>query len=94
MTKRPSLADSMRKLEQPAPPPPALVVVDAAEEAKRGYYAATRVGLKKVTTGLDPEEHRQFKMLVAERTSTLEGLLREAISDLFVKYGKPPLAKG
>jgi hypothetical protein len=89
MTKRPSLADSMRKLETPAP-----AALAPAQEiaAPKEYYAATRAGRKKVTAALEPEAHKQLKMLAVDRSQTVEDLLREAISDLFRKYGKPPIA--
>ena len=93
MTKRPSLADSMRKLEPPAPVQAAEQPAPARERAEpKGYYAATRAGRKKVTAALEPEAHKQLKLLAVDRSQTVEDLLREAVSDLFRKYGKPPIA--
>ncbi len=91
MTKRPSLADSMRKLEPPAPAPATTTLPREAAEP-RGYYAATRAGRKKVTAALEPEAHKQLKILATEQGKTVEDLLREGISDLFRKHGKPPIA--
>jgi hypothetical protein len=92
MTKRPSLADSMRKLEPPPAPVSATATPTREAAEPRGYYAATRAGRKKVTAALEPEAHKQLKFLATERGQTVEDLLREAISDLFRKYGKPPIA--
>jgi hypothetical protein len=95
MAKRPSLADSMKKLEIALPPQPAAAALHAVPpEARegRGYYAATRMGRKKVTAALEPEAHMQLKILAAELGKTVEDILREAVSDLFRKYGKPPVA--
>ena len=93
MTKRPSLADSMNKLKPVVLPVPAASPVQPAEPtAPKGYYAATRAGQKKVTAGLEPEAHKQMKLLSIETGKGIEELLREGISDLFRKYGKAPIA--
>jgi hypothetical protein len=65
---------------------------EAANERPQGFYAATRAGKKKVTATLSPEAHRQFKGLAVDQGGKIEGLLTEAINDLFRKYGKPPIA--
>jgi hypothetical protein len=96
MSKRPSLADTMRQaaVVEPSPlpvpeipsrpaPPPEPVARPA------GFYAATRAGKKKVTAALDPVTHKQLKSLAVERDATTEALLIEAIRDLLTKYGKP-----
>lgn len=40
----------------------------------------------------DPEVRRQLKIMMAERDTTLQELLREAINDLFAKHGRPEIA--
>jgi hypothetical protein len=96
--KRPSLAESMRAVAaEPPPPPPSRPTSapsspEAANERHQGFYAATRAGKKKVTATLSPEAHRQFKGLAVDQGGKIEGLLTEAINDLFRKYGKPPIA--
>jgi hypothetical protein len=93
MTKRPSLADSMNKLKPAVPLTVVPAPVQTAEPtAPKGYYAATRAGQKKVTAGLEPEAHKQMKLLSIETGKGIEELLREGISDLFRKYGKAPIA--
>lgn len=95
-SKRPSLAESMRQAVRPEPevaaPTPAAAISPPPLSATRpaaGFYAATRVGKKKVTAAVDPATHKQLKSLAVERDTTTEALLAEAIADLFSKHGKP-----
>jgi len=102
MGKRPSLAETMRQVAtssepQLAKPTPLQVIPDVAstppQEAHpattaRPYFAATRVGKKKVTAALSPAAHKQLKGLAVEHDTKSETLLAEAIRDLFAKYGK------
>jgi hypothetical protein len=57
------------------------------------FYAATRVGKKKVTAALVPTDHKRLRQLGLEVDATTEALLVEAISDLFVKYGKQAIGQ-
>jgi hypothetical protein len=99
MAKRPSLADSLRRVaagERPdilePVPAPAPIPPSSTERTpqRTGYYAATRAGKKKVTAALEPPRHKQLKLLAAEREVTTEALLAEAIDDLFTKYARQP----
>lgn len=105
MAKRPSLAERMREVATPDAPPrdapqaprasqPTPEPPQPRERPARasGFYAATRTGKKKVTAPLDPTAHKQLKQLGLDRDATTEALLVEAINDLFIKYGKPPIA--
>ena len=49
-------------------------------------------GKKKITAAVGPNIHLQFRQLGLEAGKTNETLLIEAINDLFIKYGKPPIA--
>lgn len=105
MGKRPSLAETMRQVAvlpepQPAKPVPLQVVPEVAlpppqetpaVSAPRPYFAATRVGKKKVTAALSPAAHKQLKGLAVELDTKSEALLAEAIRDVFSKYGKPAI---
>jgi hypothetical protein len=102
MNKRPSLAESMRQAvsEPERPPPPTPVVVGPSgprpeirpePERKTRFYAATREGKKKLTVTVSPAEHKRFKYLGLEIDKGGERMLLEALSDYFVKYGKPPI---
>jgi hypothetical protein len=84
---------------QPAKPVPLQVVPEVvpppqetpAVSAPRPYFAATRVGKKKVTAALSPAAHKQLKGLAVELDTKSEALLAEAIRDVFTKYGKPAI---
>jgi hypothetical protein len=48
---------------------------------------------KHLISGLFEEPtYRQFTTLAAELGLQRQGLLREALNDIFVKHGKPPIA--
>ena len=101
MSKRPSLAETMRQAataSEPAPSEPVLAPVSTEELKPAGretrFYAATRVGKKKVTAALVPTDHKRLRQLGLEVDATTEALLVEAISDLFVKYGKQAIGQG
>ncbi len=105
MSKRPSLAESLRSVAiapEPAPAPatpqpaatPPTPAMPRKNDREQGFYAATRVGKKKVTAPLDPPDHKRLRQLALERDATTEVLLTEAISDLFVKYGKAAIGQG
>jgi hypothetical protein len=100
--KRPSLAERMQQAVRPAPssipsapalePTPAPPAANDRADHPRAFYAATRAGKKKVTAAVTPDVHLRFRQLGLEAGKGNETLLIEAISDLFVKYGKPPIA--
>jgi hypothetical protein len=100
--KRPSLAERMQQAARPEPssiplaPAPERTagpsVANDRGDQPRGFYAATRAGKKKITAAVAPDVHLRFRQLGLETGKGNETLLIEAISDLFVKYGRPPIA--
>ncbi len=105
MSRRPSLAETMRQAAAvpepviaPSPPEPVRAPVPAVSPSApargHGFYAATRIGKKKVTATLAPVDHKRLRQLALERDATTEALLNEAISDLFAKYGKDAIGGG
>ncbi len=52
----------------------------------------SRIGKKTVAAHFDPAVSRQLKQLGLDRDTSTQALLREALNDLFTKYGKPPMA--
>jgi hypothetical protein len=96
MSKRPSRAETMQKVARPEVRRLAVAADETAPEAGEGgarrFYAATRAGKKKITAAVGPEVHLKFRQLGLEAGKTNEVLLIEAINDLFIKYGKPPIA--
>lgn len=84
MSKRPSLAESMKAISGQAPH----AVAAAVERPdSKSYYAATRVGMKRLTVVVKPEEHRRVKRLSADTDRSIEDLMREAVADLLNKHG-------
>lgn len=52
----------------------------------------SRGGKKHVGAYFSPETTKQLKKLAADRETTLQELMREAINDLFQKNDLPPIA--
>jgi hypothetical protein len=91
MSKRPSLADTMRLAVQNVPEGlPQQLPRPRAQRNERTtasrFYAATREGKKKVTASILPDIHKSLKTLAVQHETTTEALLTEAISDLLTKY--------
>ena len=93
MTQRRSIAGAIKQAAQ-GPAAPASPDPDQPPQTitPRPFKASTREGKKMIAAPLDPAAHRQLKMLAAELERKAEDLIREAIRDLFVKHGKPPIA--
>jgi hypothetical protein len=90
---RKSIAGAIRQAAQGEPvPAPVLPSEPRATPAARPYRAATREGKKIIAAPVDPAAHRQLKILAAETGEKVEELIREALRDLFIKHGKPPIA--
>jgi hypothetical protein len=89
-SKKPSLSAALheasgRKVVQESEMP-----VPTAPKSKSA--APSRRGLKVISGHFDPAVSRQFRQLALERDDTVQGLLAEAINDLFVKYHRNPIA--
>ena len=97
MAKRPSLAESMKAVQQPAvrtvpvavetSPAPARPIAESGAGDARPYFAATRTGMKRVTAVVSPEDHRKIKRLSADTGLTIEELMRDAINGLLATHG-------
>jgi hypothetical protein len=96
MSRRKSIAGAIKHAAQgiatPPPPPPQQPTEPSQQPAERRFKASTRQGKKMIAAPIDPAAHRQLKMLAAESGQKSEDLIREALRDLFAKYGKPPIA--
>ena len=80
MTKRPSLASSMRALAEDTAPDPVALVAKAREPLTTAKAApATRVGMKRLLTPVTPELHKRLKMLAVSQDTTLEAIARTAL---------------
>jgi hypothetical protein len=66
--------------------------VPAATTMNSGARAPSRVGKKTVAAHFDPAVSKQLKHLGLERDTSTQALMREAINDLFAKFGKSTIA--
>lgn len=57
-----------------------------------GARTPSRIGKKTVAAHFDPAVSKQLKQIGLEADRSTQDLLREAINDLFAKYGKAPIA--
>lgn len=96
-SKRASLSAALQNFSAvPATGNPAPAVQAAAEGAAsagiRWARPASRVGKKTVAGHFDPAVSKQLRQIGIDRDRSAQDLLREALNDLFTKYGKPPIA--
>ena len=87
MAKR-SLQDAFKSKAQPTAPAPAPTPPVPKAQARR---PPSRRGLKALTVWVDPAVHQQVRMMALEQNRSAEDILREAVADLFQKYGRPRL---
>lgn len=83
-----ALAQSGGTLSPPGPE----VKENGSETPAERQQSPSRVGKKPVTVYYDKKAHLQLKFLAVEKETTIQGLHEEALNDLFVKNGKPPIA--
>jgi len=93
MKNRPSVAEAVRrKMEDDIASPAASREDDAAAmPVAASKMARTRIAKKFITFPVSVEAKRQFDMLAVETGTRREELMREALQDLFLKRGKPPI---
>lgn len=92
MAKRQSIAGAIKAAAQGSAPAAEREVPGKTEAAPRSFKARTREGKKMIAAPVDPAARQQLKVLAAELDRKAEDLVREALRDLFTKYGKPPIA--
>ena len=87
-TKNP-LAEAMRELKaDPAPAAHPAVRTTPAGKAKPRRGEGTRI----IAGHFDGAVHQQLRVLAAQERNTVQGLLQEALNDLFQKRNLPPIA--
>ncbi|MDE0445424.1 MAG: hypothetical protein OXH96_02050 [Spirochaetaceae bacterium] len=84
MAKR-SLLDAFTSQAEPTAPAP------APQPEAHAHRPPSRRGLKALTVWVDPAVHQQVRMMALEQNRSAEDMLREAVADLFQKYGRPRL---
>ena len=75
----------------PAPEPPA--PTSGARPSTGASPPPSRAGKASVTAYFAPAVRRQLRRLAADRDTTLQALLGEAVNDLFAKHGLPELVE-
>ena len=83
-----SKADPAAALREP---PAARTQANAPEEGKGPHFRPGRDGKSNVTGYFPVEVKKQLRILAAERSTTIQDLLAEALNDLFAKNGKPEI---
>ena len=96
MAKRPDLRQALKpRTEVPvAAPQPAPQQDNASASApapKSPYFRPSREGKANVTGYFPPAVKKQLRILAADRDTTIQDLLAEALNDLFAKHGKPEI---
>ena len=82
--KRPSLANSMKVLNEDTAPDPVALVTKAREPAAKGKApAATRAGMKRLLTPVEPQLHKRLKFLPRSKTQRLRRLPAPRLNPLF-----------
>ncbi len=94
MTKRPSLADSMKAFAEPpthvAQPLPAPIAVPspAPAPAPTAGRAKSRAGMKLLLTPVEPSIHKRLKLLAVQQDSTMEATVRAALLEYLERNEK------
>jgi hypothetical protein len=63
------------------------------EPPRRAYVAPGRVTKTPLTAFFEKPVKKQLRKIGLEHDKTLQTLLREAVNDLFAKYGQPEIAE-
>jgi len=97
MSKKTSLSAALRGIENPEQEGQKPVTTKArsdktSEQGVQSQAPKSRIGKKIVSGHFDPAVSKQFRTIGLEHDRTGQDLLTEALNDLFVKYGKSPIA--
>ena len=93
MAKRPDLRQALKpRAEVPVPQPVPQQDNASAPAPKSQHFRPSREGKSNVTGYFPPAVKKQLRILAADRDTTIQDLLAEALNDLFAKYGKPEIA--
>ena len=97
MPKRPSINAALNAVSNN---PPSIQPKPGAEEERieeqapvsKPYTAPSRKNLKALTGYFDPAVIKQLKQIALDKDRTVQSMHNEALNDLFIKYGKGPIA--
>jgi hypothetical protein len=70
------------------------ILIDSSQLTERETKGQppSRMGKKIVSGHFEPAVVRQLKQIALDRDTTIQGLLAEALNDLFMKYNQKPIA--
>ena len=88
---RTGLQAALRSSAKGAPPAPEISHAKS-EVAERLAAQPSRVGKVNVTGYFPPEVKASLRLVQAKRGGTIQGILAEALNDLFAKYSVPESA--
>lgn len=95
-----SAFQNLKESEKPVSKPTATTVASpktasvsqARSSTRKSVVAKTRGGKKGITFFIDPEAHRQLKLLSVEQDISIEAMMRDALNDFFQKNKKSRIA--
>ncbi len=90
MKKKASLSQALMEVSGRPAPPAAAAKPEAAAHLEG--TAPSRAGKKAIAGFFDPAVSRQLKEIGLEKDMSVQALLREALNDLFEKYGRSRIA--
>jgi hypothetical protein len=88
MEKKTDLAAAMKALTTKTTPEPE----SHATHAASSLQPPSRQGKKTIAGHFDPAVSKQLREIALAEDSSVQELLREALNDLFIKRGRPPIA--
>lgn len=97
MSKRKAITAALAKSSgsargESSEPPPTDVPNQSEGASPNPHYRPGRARKTNITGYFPPEVKRQLRLLAAERDTTMQDLLAEALNTLFATHGKPEIA--
>ncbi len=98
MPQKPDLRRAMHNVGKTGRAVDALPIVNKADsgtgqqDEKSPHFRPGREGKSNVTGYFPAAVKKQLRLLAAERETTIQDLLGQALNDLFAKHGKPEIA--
>lgn len=89
MSKKPSLSAALHEVSGKKTTPVAPATLESSPPSE---LPPSRKGKKIIAGYFDPAVARQLKQLALDYDTTVQGLLSEALNDLFEKYHNRPIA--
>ncbi|MBR8840464.1 MAG: hypothetical protein DSM106950_42385 [Stigonema ocellatum SAG 48.90 = DSM 106950] len=82
-------AANAQKVSKPAPVPD----TEQLASSSRSVRPPSRQGKKALGAFVTQETSKQLKQIALDENTSVQNLVVEALNDLFIKYGKRPIAE-